>query len=143
MEITLNISSKDEWISFNYGHTGFYRVNYTSKLWKNLARAVENNEVSHADSVGLLNDILTLSVYKENVEESIVREFTLAVRNKEYPYYFAIIKRFIFHLRKFGIGIPNNSDPDDIKAAVIEYYNLRVHPNQPVVPEANKHSETS
>jgi aminopeptidase N len=48
------------WIKFNYGHTGFYRVNYSPALWKKLADAVARNELSVEDSLGLLLDAFAL-----------------------------------------------------------------------------------
>lgn len=56
------------WIKFNFGHTGFYRVNYSKRLWKKLADAVRRDELSIDDSLGLLIDAFALIRYPVNHE---------------------------------------------------------------------------
>ncbi|CAH1252312.1 ERAP1 [Branchiostoma lanceolatum] len=61
-QISLDNNSP-EWVKFNFGQTGFYRVNYDSETWDALIGALQKNHtqaLNSADRAGLLDDAFYL-----------------------------------------------------------------------------------
>ena len=47
-----------EWIKFNYNQVGYYRVNYPTTMWENLAnKLAENPKVNYSQLIFSQNDI--------------------------------------------------------------------------------------
>eukprot|EP00744_Colponema_vietnamica_P007049 GILI01010185.1.p2 GENE.GILI01010185.1~~GILI01010185.1.p2 ORF type:complete len:863 (+),score=319.04 GILI01010185.1:50-2638(+) len=57
--VTVN-AGPNEWVKFNAGQTGFYRVLYPESMLKELQRAVSSGQLSAADRLGLQNDAFEL-----------------------------------------------------------------------------------
>lgn len=53
--------SGGDWIKINPGQTGFYRVNYSPRLWGQLRTAVASMNLEAADRMGLQNDAFALA----------------------------------------------------------------------------------
>jgi len=51
----------DDWVKFNPGQTGFYRVRYPSSMLPKLRHAIEHHQLSPVDRLGVENDILSLA----------------------------------------------------------------------------------
>jgi len=55
-EIEIPIQNYGDWIKLNWGHTGFYRINYPKEMWMEYIQAIENGEIPSSDMIGLLYD---------------------------------------------------------------------------------------
>ena len=62
-ELTLDFPNNTEWVKFNVGQYGFYRVNYPVDDWNKLANLLTNNPnvFSATDRASLLNDAFSLA----------------------------------------------------------------------------------
>ena len=60
-EMSLPLDSEKGWIKLNPGHSGFYRAHYSKALFKDLVQALERQELSALDGIGLLDDALALT----------------------------------------------------------------------------------
>ena len=61
--VLVNAQSGTEWLKFNVGQYGFYRVNYPEAEWNNFAELLMNNHevLSTKDRAHLLNDAFSLA----------------------------------------------------------------------------------
>eukprot|EP00743_Colponemidia_sp_Colp-15_P004938 GILK01005323.1.p1 GENE.GILK01005323.1~~GILK01005323.1.p1 ORF type:complete len:892 (+),score=188.23 GILK01005323.1:73-2676(+) len=50
-----------DWVKFNVGQTGLYRVHYSSELWSQLRTAVEQTAIGPVDRLGLVMDMFAFS----------------------------------------------------------------------------------
>ncbi len=60
-EINIPCFSQKGWVKLNPGQSGFYRTQYSAELFKELIRALERQELSALDGMGLLDDALALT----------------------------------------------------------------------------------
>lgn len=61
VKVTVGEENGSDWIKVNDGSFGFYRVNYTPKLWEALGSAVKSKVLSPGDRLGLLTDASALA----------------------------------------------------------------------------------
>jgi len=59
--IEVKVSSKDEWVKFNAGQSGFYRVAYPKEMSGRLGNAIKNNEIPPGDRHGIQSDAFALA----------------------------------------------------------------------------------
>lgn len=59
-KVSLN-SGADDWVKFNPGQTGFYRVQYPPIMLEKLRHGIEKLELSPIDRLGVENDALSLA----------------------------------------------------------------------------------
>lgn len=72
----------DKVYKFNHHKTGFYRVNYSTKMWKNLIVKIEDFDTE--DRFDLFNDIFAIATSTvENIDSSLMFEMLLALKNDE------------------------------------------------------------
>jgi puromycin-sensitive aminopeptidase len=60
-EFTLQVDDDIEWIKFNPGQTGFYRVSYPDEYYEPLKKAISKQQLSSIDRLGIQNDICALA----------------------------------------------------------------------------------
>eukprot|EP00761_Pharyngomonas_kirbyi_P011617 gb/GECH01011643.1/.p1 GENE.gb/GECH01011643.1/~~gb/GECH01011643.1/.p1 ORF type:complete len:937 (+),score=196.25 gb/GECH01011643.1/:1-2811(+) len=60
-EETVDIPANASWIKFNSQQTGFFRVNYSEAMWKNLVQALKDGSLSPIDRLGVQADATTLA----------------------------------------------------------------------------------
>eukprot|EP01128_Nolandella_sp_AFSM9_P003354 TRINITY_DN1435_c0_g1_i1.p1 TRINITY_DN1435_c0_g1~~TRINITY_DN1435_c0_g1_i1.p1 ORF type:complete len:863 (-),score=234.42 TRINITY_DN1435_c0_g1_i1:89-2677(-) len=59
--VEVDIDEDDEWVKFNAGQSGFYRVAYSAPLSERLGVAIKEKQLSAADRLGIQNDAFALS----------------------------------------------------------------------------------
>ncbi|XP_064595580.1 glutamyl aminopeptidase-like [Liolophura sinensis] len=61
--IPLDLTNPANWVKFNVGQTGFYRINYPVFLWRKFADILDNNlqVIPDVDRAGLLSDAFDLA----------------------------------------------------------------------------------
>jgi puromycin-sensitive aminopeptidase len=59
--IDVKVNSKDEWVKFNAGQSGFYRVAYPKEMSARLGDAIKNNDLPAADRHGIQSDAFALA----------------------------------------------------------------------------------
>lgn len=59
-EFSISAHNSD-WVKFNPGQSGLYRTAYPARLWQRLIGAVDANELSSVDRLGLLDDAFALA----------------------------------------------------------------------------------
>eukprot|EP01125_Pyxidicula_operculata_P001519 TRINITY_DN11382_c0_g1_i1.p1 TRINITY_DN11382_c0_g1~~TRINITY_DN11382_c0_g1_i1.p1 ORF type:complete len:861 (-),score=234.44 TRINITY_DN11382_c0_g1_i1:165-2747(-) len=59
--IKTGVTNKDDWVKFNAGQSGFYRVQYSPSLSLKLGEAIRNLSLPAGDRVGIQNDAFALS----------------------------------------------------------------------------------
>ncbi|OXA58934.1 Puromycin-sensitive aminopeptidase [Folsomia candida] len=56
-EVAVTCASNDEWIKFNAGSVGFYRVRYSAEVLSQFTNSIKDKSMSPLDRLGLLNDV--------------------------------------------------------------------------------------
>jgi len=59
--ISVNLASADEWVKFNAGQSGLYRIKYSTALAKRLGDALQSGALGASDRLGLVEDAFALA----------------------------------------------------------------------------------
>uniref|UniRef100_A0A1A9WMJ6 ERAP1-like C-terminal domain-containing protein n=1 Tax=Glossina brevipalpis TaxID=37001 RepID=A0A1A9WMJ6_9MUSC len=102
MYIIINLSKEVKWIKFNYNQIGYYRVNYPTDMWRNLALKLSETPktFSVTDRASLLNDAFSLADSTQ-LKYDLVLNMTeyLIVENDFVPWSVAAAKLISLHRR--------------------------------------------
>lgn len=58
---TIEVDDDIEWIKFNPGQIGFYRVSYPDEFYNGLKKAISSQKISSIDRLGVQNDVCALA----------------------------------------------------------------------------------
>ncbi|XP_076056130.1 endoplasmic reticulum aminopeptidase 1-like [Oratosquilla oratoria] len=82
-DVEFEVGQDVEWIKFNVGQRGFYRVSYDAQGWQTLTNVLLNNfeELSSADRASLIDDVFTL-VKAGRINASVALDLTLYLKQE-------------------------------------------------------------